>query len=70
MGVEFSAGRRIPSSTHAVLYALDAETGAELFSSGDQIKSFIHSGGISVADGRIYLGTYDGVLYSFGLQGR
>jgi len=70
MGVELSAGRRIPNSTHAMFYALNAETGAELFSSGDQLKSFIHFGGISVANGRIYLGTYDGVLYSFGLPSK
>ena len=31
---------RIKASTHAVLYALDAETGKELYSSGDQITSF------------------------------
>jgi outer membrane protein assembly factor BamB len=60
---------RIKNSTHAVLYALDAETGKELYSSGDQIKSFVHFGGLSVANGRVYLGTFDSVLYCFGLPG-
>jgi outer membrane protein assembly factor BamB len=60
---------RIKNSTHAVLYALDAETGKELFSSGDQISSFVHFGGLSVANGRVYIATYDSTLYCFGLPG-
>ena len=60
---------RIKASTHAVLYALDAETGKELFSSGDQIKSFNHFSGLSVANGRVYIATFDGILYCFGLPG-
>jgi outer membrane protein assembly factor BamB len=58
---------RIAASTHATLYALDAETGATLFSSEDQIASFAHFGGLSVANGRVYLGTFDSMLYAFGL---
>jgi outer membrane protein assembly factor BamB len=61
---------RIKASTHAVLYALDAETGKELYSSGDQIASFSHFGGLSVANGRVYFATFDSVLYCFGLPGR
>lgn len=60
---------RIKASGHAVLYALDAESGKELYSSGDQIKSFAHFSGLSVANGRVYLGTFDSVLYCFGLPG-
>jgi len=41
-----------------------------LYSSGDQIASFAHFGGLSIANGRVYLGTYDSVLYSFGLPGK
>jgi hypothetical protein len=66
-GLDSSAPRRIPLSTHAVLYALDAETGKELYSSGDQIVSFNHFSGLSVANGRVYIGTFDGILYCFGL---
>ena len=58
---------RIAASKHATLYALDAETGKELYSSGDQIASFAHFAGLSVANGRVYLGTFDSVLYCFGL---
>ena len=59
--------RRIAASTHAVLYALDGQTGRELWSSGNQIASWNHWGGLSVANGRVYIGTYDGVVYCFGL---
>jgi outer membrane protein assembly factor BamB len=47
---------------------LDAETGKELYSSGDQITSFNHFSGLSVANGRVYIATYDSTLYCFGLS--
>jgi outer membrane protein assembly factor BamB len=58
---------RIANSTHATLYALDAATGKELWSSGDQITSWNHFSGISGANGRVYLPTFDGTLYCFGV---
>jgi outer membrane protein assembly factor BamB len=61
------SGERIKNSTHAVLYALDAETGKELYSSENQITSWVHFGGLSIANGRVYLGTNDSTLYCFGL---
>jgi outer membrane protein assembly factor BamB len=67
-GLNDSSPLRIKASTHATLYALDAATGKELYSSGDQIESFAHFTGLSVANGRVYLGTYDSVLYCFGLR--
>ena len=68
VGLADTADRRIPGSTHAVLYALDAQTGKELWSSGDQIKSWNHWTGISVANGRVYIGTFDSNLYCFGIK--
>ena len=68
VGLADTADRRIPGSTHAVLYALDAQTGKELWSSGDQIKSWNHWTGISVANGRVYIGTFDSNLYCFGIR--
>jgi outer membrane protein assembly factor BamB len=68
VGLNDTADRRIPGSTHATLYALDAETGKELWSSGDQIASWNHWSGLSVANGRVYIGTYDSILYCFGIQ--
>ena len=53
--------------TNAILYALDAQTGKELWSSGDDIKSWVHNGELSVANGRVYIGTFDGALYCYGI---
>jgi outer membrane protein assembly factor BamB len=68
VGLADTADRRIPGSTHATLYALDAETGKELWSSGDQITSWNHWSGLTIANGRVYIATYDSVLYCFGIQ--
>lgn len=66
-GLFDNSALRVSRSTHAVLYALDAETGKELYSSGNQITSFNHFSGLSIANGRVYIGTYDSTLYCFGL---
>jgi hypothetical protein len=63
-----SAENRIKGSTHAVLYALDGQTGKELWSSGEDIKSWSHWGGLSMANGRVYINTFDGVQYCFGVK--
>jgi outer membrane protein assembly factor BamB len=69
VGLGFNnAANRVARSTHATLYALDGRTGRELWSSGAQIKSFNHFSGLSVANGRVYIGTYDGVLYCFAVD--
>lgn len=62
----FDSKQRAERSVHATLYALDAENGKELWSSGDQVTSFTHFAGMAVANGRVYFGTYDNTLYSFG----
>ena len=59
---------RVKGSTHAVLKAFDSETGKELFSSGDTIKSFTHFGGIAISNGRVFVTTYDGCVYAFGIR--
>ena len=68
IGLDDVSDKRIPHSTHAVLYALDAETGKELWSSGDQITSWNHWSGLSVANGRVYIGTFDSNLYCYGIE--
>ena len=68
VGLTNTAEARIAGSTNAVLYALDARTGKTLWSSGDQIASWNHWGGISIANGRVYIGTFDGYLYCFGIE--
>lgn len=67
VGLDFRIERRIPKSTHAVLYALDGQTGKELWNSGNQLASWNHFSGISLANGQIYINTWDGMLYCFGL---
>jgi outer membrane protein assembly factor BamB len=53
---------------HAVLYALDAETGKELYSSGNAMPAIAHFSGIAISNGRIFVTTLDSNLYSFGLD--
>jgi outer membrane protein assembly factor BamB len=67
-GLDSSAGRRIPNSRRAALYALDAMTGKELWSSGNQITSWNHFSGLTIANGRAYVATFDGTLYCFGVK--
>jgi len=61
---------RAKNSSHATIYALDGDTGKELWSSGDAIGSFVHFGALSIANGHIYIGAFDSTLYSFGLGGK
>ena len=67
IGLQFNSSIRAALSGHATIYALDAQTGKTLWSSGDHIKTFAHFSGLAVARGKVFLGTYDGVLYCFGL---
>ena len=63
----FSSQQRAERSVHATLYGLDGATGKELYSSGESITSFTHFASMAVANGRVYFGTYDNTLYSFGI---
>jgi outer membrane protein assembly factor BamB len=67
-GLSSGPARRIPASRKAALYALDGQTGKELWSSGTQIESWNHFSGLTVANGRAYIATFDGVLYCFGVN--
>jgi outer membrane protein assembly factor BamB len=65
----FSSEERAKMHTgNAILYAFDAATGKELYSSGDIMPSFTHFSGIAVSAGHILVTTYDNTLYSFGLK--
>ena len=69
-GSLYTVQERIARSTgHAVLHAFDANTGKELFSSGEAMTSFTHFGGLALADGRVYTTTHDSTVYAFGLPG-
>jgi outer membrane protein assembly factor BamB len=55
------------TSTHATLYVLNATTGAELYSSKDQIPTYTELSGVSVGDSHAFFTDHDNVLYSFGI---
>jgi len=61
-----TAEQRAQRSTPAVLYALDASTGKELWSSGRTITSFSHSGGLASGASKVFVSTADSTLYAFG----
>jgi outer membrane protein assembly factor BamB len=70
-GTLYSAAERIKHTTgHAVLYAFDARTGKELYSSGNTIPSFTHFGAIAISEGRVFMTTFDSTVYAFGLPGQ
>ena len=55
------------ASTHAILRVLNAATGAELFSSKDQISTYTELSGVAVGDSHAFFTDHDNVLYSFGI---
>jgi outer membrane protein assembly factor BamB/cytochrome c5 len=61
-------GRENLNSGHAILYALDAATGKELWSSRNAITGWTHFSGVAVGDGRIFATTHEGGVYAFGLR--
>ena len=67
IGLNFDSSIRAARGEHATIYVLDAMTGKELWTSGDQIAGFNHFSSLTVANGKLYLGTYDGYFYCFGL---
>jgi outer membrane protein assembly factor BamB len=54
--------------THTTLYALDGETGQELYSSKDLIDDWTHLSSVTVANGRVYVTTRQSYVYAFGLK--
>jgi outer membrane protein assembly factor BamB len=63
-----TAEERGQNTTHAILYALDPETGEELFSSGKTIDDWTHLSSITVADGQVYVTTRKSFVYAFGVK--
>jgi len=62
-----SAQRATRPAGNAVLYAFDADTGKDLYSSKDAISGWTHFSGLGVSGGRMYVVTHDSHLYAFGL---
>jgi outer membrane protein assembly factor BamB len=68
-GALYTAAERIARTTgNATLYAFDARTGKELFSSGKTMPSFTHFGAVAVSEGRVFATTHDSTLYAFGTK--
>ena len=59
-----SAGTR---AAPAVLYAIDAATGKDLWNSGKTIASTV-SGGLAAGAGNVYVPGADSTLYAFGFE--
>ena len=64
-GVVFVLDAGSPA-VHAKLYAFDANTGKQLYQSGDSIGSYIQSSALAVANGHVTFATADNTLYCFG----
>jgi outer membrane protein assembly factor BamB len=67
-GLYNSAERAAKHVGHTVLYAFDATTGKELYSSGETMPSWTHLSGISISGGKVFVTTYDSNVYAFGLK--
>jgi hypothetical protein len=63
-----SRDRASKPSGNAVLYALDAATGKELYNSGKTIPEFTHFSGLAVANGRVFVTTFASNVYAFGVK--
>ena len=59
--------KRLLNTHPAVLRALDAATGVELFNSKEAIASWVHFSGLALANGQVYVVDHDSNVYAFGL---
>ena len=66
-GEPHSVAERQQTAHHATLYALDALTGQQLYSSGAEITGYSHPAALAVANGRLYFATHENNVYCFGL---
>jgi len=57
----------LSTQQYATLYGLDAVTGKEIYSTGDQVSTAGSLTGLTIANGRIFFTTTDGTLYGFGV---
>jgi outer membrane protein assembly factor BamB len=63
-----SAKYRSTPVSHLILYAFDAETGKQLYSSDKLISGWVHFSEPVVALGKVFVVTHDAHLYAFGLN--
>lgn len=67
-GIVFVLAEGEPGKSNARLYGFDAETGAQLYSSADQIASAANQASISISGGHVLFVTADNTLYAFGVE--
>jgi outer membrane protein assembly factor BamB len=67
-GIVFTLAEGEAGKTHARLYGFDAETGAQVYSSGDEVASSANEAGISISGGHVLFVTSDDTLYAFGVS--
>jgi hypothetical protein len=61
-----TAAERGQNVTHTILYAFDAMTGQELYSSKESIDDWTHLSSVTVAGGKVYVTTRKTIVYAFG----
>ena len=64
---QLTPAQRAERAKPAVLYALDAATGKELWNSGSAITAPVFGVGPSGGDGQVYVVAHDGTVYAFGM---
>jgi hypothetical protein len=60
--------KRFENTQPAILRALDAYTGKELFNSGTAFSTWVHFSGLAVANGQVFAVDHDSNVYCFGLK--
>ncbi len=60
--------QRFKNTQPAVLRALDAYTGKELFNSGSAFTTWVHFSGLAVSNGQVFAVDHDSNVYCFGLK--
>lgn len=63
-----TAAERGQHTSRTTLYAFDAETGEELYSSKDTIDDWTHLSSITVVDGSVYVTTRQSFVFACGLK--
>jgi hypothetical protein len=67
-GVVFTLSQGEAGKSHARLYGFDAETGAQVFSSGDEVTASANAASISISGAHVMFVTSDDTLYAFGIE--
>jgi outer membrane protein assembly factor BamB len=68
LSAEAAARLRATPVSNLVLYAFDAQTGKQLYSSEKIIPGWVHYGEPVVAAGKVFVVTWDAHVYAFGLK--